>query len=96
MWQAITKADIEAMKTFCEAMRIFSPVVYKSLAYRVAIYRNVFRIGYEKKFTEAQYLKFLREVTSSKKIIQITFGRKHSDIMMAYKVMVDEILPKLK
>jgi hypothetical protein len=92
----ITKHDIEIMKNFCQAIKSHFPVVFHALVYRAAIYRNIFKIGHENNFNAVQFGSLINAATSNSKIKQVTAGRKHSDLLVAYKIMVDEILPKIK
>jgi len=93
--QSITKEDIEYMKIFSEACTLISPTVYHSKIYRASIYRNVFSVGYTKKFTKEKFIKLLDLCIKSKKLTDLdTF---HTDVALraAYKIISEELLPKV-
>ena len=96
MINAITKEDIVTMKLFAEACRKVSPVIYKAAVYKAGIYRNVFRLAYENKLKADQMVHLLKLCIASKKLVERAAYRVSEDLLFCYKVINDELLPKVK
>lgn len=94
--ESITKKDIEFSKEFCEAYKRVAPRVSNSPLYGNAIYRNVFRICKEKNFDTLKIQEVLREILKSKKIMELRKVNNMQSIVLAYKLIYDQILPKVK
>lgn len=92
--EAITKKDIEFMKMFSEACRRTEPQVAHGLIYKYDIYKNVFRVGFEKKLDTDQLIDLLKECMKSKYFKTISTHNMEA-VVKGYKVVLEDLLPKI-
>ena len=93
---SITKEDLEVMKRFSEAAMRVAPVVYHSILYKAMIYRNAFRVAYDEKLKTEQITQLLRLCLSNKTFKENSGYRKIEDIQLGWKIIHDDLLPKVK
>jgi hypothetical protein len=93
--KTIAKDDLELARRFSECMRTIFPVVNNSKAYRAPVYRNILKISYEKKLDNETIKRLTIDTVSNKKIRELP--KMHPGLVQleAYKIIKDEILPKV-
>jgi hypothetical protein len=92
---AITDEDLKNMKVFSEACRKVSPVVFGSEIYKPIIYRNCFRISTDEKLKTDQIVKLLVLCKTNHKLNAESIHRNQYDMLLFYKIITTEILPKV-
>ncbi|MDE1812970.1 MAG: hypothetical protein KGH85_08940, partial [Thaumarchaeota archaeon] len=58
--------------------------------------RNVFKVGYQNDFSEEDFLNLFNACQSNKRLLELVKLRRHQDLLIAYKIMVDDLLPQIK
>lgn len=96
---SVTPDEIKILKEFSHAMQVFSPVVPRSFAFSMLVYRTVFRIGYENNFSKDEFLDLVEKASQNKKIQEMYKFRRQTDLNLAYKIIckdckIKEVLQK--
>lgn len=94
----ITRADIVLCKEYLLALQEVSPHVPHADLFRTAVFRALFRIGYENNFNQEKWVILIEASYKSKKLKEFwkQGPSSHDNIKYTYQYVVEEIAPAVK
>jgi len=93
MFKSITKDDLRAIILFSAALAKIEPHLPKKFQtlYSFAVYRNMFRVGYENRFNQNTWENFVTLCKTDKKIEDLHRERKIEAIRAIYAHMIEKV-----
>ena len=97
MFNSITVNDIKIISKFSNAIKNVEPFIPKKRQniYRYAIYRNIFRVGYENNFDEQLWEDFITTCKTDPEVEKSYNVRSSNSVMNMYVYMIKNIAPRL-
>lgn len=98
MFHSITARDLTVIITFSRAMHKLAPILVPKMRpnlYRYAIYRNIFRVGYENIFEQYQWENLIQICKTDKVIVSLQKEQKAAAVRRIYSYIVEQLGPQM-